>query len=236
MYHRPEKNNRLLYPEQLGMLIWRKIMAFSLVYVALLLPVIITFYPQYETFILIGDILITIIFFVDIVLNFFLVYRDEKHKLIVDHKKIALNYLYGWFFLDFLSFFPFFLIFPKFNSINQWIKMLKLFKTDNIIQFFRTLKSMRYKFLKLRKVTLLGYHASLKTNKEVFYLQIFFNLVGIHFIACLAYFIPSTFSSDHNWIILRELEDKSPFEKYLYSLHWIFETFTTVGYGEMPIE
>jgi hypothetical protein len=24
-------------------------------------------------------------------------------------------------------------------------------------------------------------------------------------------------------------------EKYLYSLHWIIQTFTTVGYGETPI-
>ena len=49
-----------------------------------------------------------IIFLVDLILNFFTcLYDDEKNTEITDRKLIALDYLKGWFLIDFLSIVPF---------------------------------------------------------------------------------------------------------------------------------
>jgi len=44
---------------------------------------------------------------IDIVINMVTAYVDENKKLITNPYKIFMNYLHGWFVLDFLSAFPF---------------------------------------------------------------------------------------------------------------------------------
>ena len=81
-----------------------------LIYTLLVVPYTIAFVevgdPFEEEDRIIG-IIIDIIFFIDIILNFLTAYFDNEDNLIVDKKKIVINYLTGWFLLDLLSTLPF---------------------------------------------------------------------------------------------------------------------------------
>jgi len=57
----------------------------------------------------VSNILIALIFYVDIGFNFFLPYKESIKRgggLVKDHKRIACHYLRSWFVLDFISVFP----------------------------------------------------------------------------------------------------------------------------------
>lgn len=58
---------------------------------------------------LISDFVLDIFFFLDILLNFVTGYwdRTDGPTLVMNCRKIALNYLKSWFVLDFISTFPF---------------------------------------------------------------------------------------------------------------------------------
>lgn len=53
-----------------------------------------------------------LVFLLDIIINFVSSYFDNEDNLVVEHKKIAINYLKGWFWIDFISIIPFEFIFP----------------------------------------------------------------------------------------------------------------------------
>ena len=49
-----------------------------------------------------------VVFITDLVVNFFQSYVDPKtYDVVRDHYTIAVNYLNGWFLVDFISVFPF---------------------------------------------------------------------------------------------------------------------------------
>jgi hypothetical protein len=182
------------------------------------------------------DIIITVIFFIDIIINFNRVYFDKNNNYVTSRKKIAKNYLKFWFWVDFVSFIPFSLFFHKLHALNQGLKFLKLTKVFNLIHLLRFIKILKKAFDKSLKRHTMRVYLTQRTGKEVFYMQILSNALAIHFIACLIYYIPMEFSSEKNWVLSRGLENKSILEKYLFSLHFVVETFITVGYGEVPIK
>ena len=79
------------------------------------------------------------------------------------------------------------------------------------------------------------YFHYINTGKELFYMQVFINLITIHNFACTMYYIPVHYSPTANWVKARNIQSRTNVEKYLFSLHWVIETFITVGYGETLI-
>jgi hypothetical protein len=65
------------------------------------------FYNSYEPALWFLEILVDIIFFGDMVKNFFLGYFDENDQLTMEHPKIIKRYLKTWFPIDLLSSIPF---------------------------------------------------------------------------------------------------------------------------------
>ncbi len=51
-----------------------------------------------------------------------------------------------------------------------------------------------------------------------------------HFLACFWTFL-GKYDTEEGWIINED--PKSDFEHYISALYWVFETFTTVGYGDV---
>lgn len=202
----------------------------------MVLPVKISFFYSQLKVIKIYDILITCVFFIDIIINFNRVYFDKNNRYVTSRKKIAKRYLKLWFWIDLVAFLPFSLFFNHLHELNQSLKFLKLTKIFNLTHLIRVIKLIRKTYDKRLKQQLTRVYLSQKTGKEVFYTQIITNALAIHFMACLIYYIPVEFSNGENWVKTRELESRSVFEKYLFSLHFIVETFITVGYGEVPIK
>lgn len=225
----------LLYPDSCFLWVWDILLAISLLYLALVMPVQIVFFNSDNLFFFILEPVFTIFFFADIFVNFFRVYVNKKGKMITSKAKIAKKYLSFWFWVDLVAFFPMYIFVDKFRNLNNWIKVLKFSKMFNLVEIIRSFKLLKYVCRKEKWKTLIGYRF-FKTNQEHFFLQVLGNFLIVHLTSCLVYAIPVYFSPDLNWVVNRDLMGRSVFEKYLYSLHWMIETCITVGYGEMPFK
>jgi len=80
------------------------------------------------------DYLVDALFFCDVVLNFFTAYKDNNEHLVVSHKKIAMNYLTSWFFVDLLSCIPFQVILDEGLNYNSLLRMGRLPRLYRIVK------------------------------------------------------------------------------------------------------
>ena len=95
----------IILPESRVRMIWNLIVFFLLMYTATLVPYRTIFIDEEEkfTFLFFFDAIVDVLYFTDLVLNFFMAYEDVDKRQETRLKKIAINYLNSWFFLDFLS-------------------------------------------------------------------------------------------------------------------------------------
>ena len=180
----------------------------------------------------------------DLIINFFKAYYNFDEQLIKKSEKIVLNYIKGYFIIDFISAIPYYSIFKfnalkkyyklnvsiscskyynhKINDIYQLIELLKIIKlikcfTDNNILINFILNS-------LNQFTFFESWSFLFSN-------IFISFLILHLTACIHIFISST--AFPNWIIYKNLNE-SPFtDVYLNSIYFLITTVTTVGYGDI---
>ena len=81
---------------------------------------------------------------IDIFVNFFSAYQDEDQKVIDDLKKIAMNYFFGWFFIDLMSIFPFQWVMSSSGGSNADINgMAKIIRINRIGKLIRLTKLIR---------------------------------------------------------------------------------------------
>lgn len=76
----------------------------------------------------------------DVVINFFLCYHDEKGVMITDRHQIAKNYLTGFFFMDFVSSIPYQLLGAGFGGGGKLLKILKLPRIYKMIKLTKIRK------------------------------------------------------------------------------------------------
>ena len=90
------------------------------------------------------EVVLTIIFTIDITLNFFLSFEEEDSDLVIgDHRQIIQTYLLGYFTIDLIATIPVSLIFNsninlqsfKFIKIIKLVRLLRLTKAFNFINF-----------------------------------------------------------------------------------------------------
>lgn len=53
-----------------------------------------------------------------------------------------------------------------------------------------------------------------------------------HFFSLVLYFVAQC-NEDKNWLIVNDLNELPPIEKYIYSLYFTLTTMLTVGYGDI---
>ena len=185
----------------------------------------------------VSEIITTVIFILDILYNFNKAYMGTDGKLVVSRRRIALNYIKCWFWIDLIASFPFF-IFSTTSSgnISQGLKTTKILRVMNIVRLFRLAKLVKEIFPKNFQNKKQKFFVKFKKNSERLAVHSFIVLIICHLFGCIIYILPTEFSPDRNWVVLRELENHSAMEKYLFSMHWMIETIITVGYGENPFK
>ena len=102
---------------------------------------VITELPQNKTY-EITDLIINVMFFVDIVLGFRTTYFDSQGMEVRNPKQIASNYLHGMFIIDFLSSIPYryvTLVFPFFQIFSP-LKILKITRISRFGPFVQKLE------------------------------------------------------------------------------------------------
>ena len=80
------------------------------------------------------DYLIDFLFFIDVLCNFFTAYRDNNENLVINHKKIAVNYLTSWFLIDLFSCMPFQVILDVGLNYNSLVRMGRLPRLYRIVK------------------------------------------------------------------------------------------------------
>ena len=166
-----------------------------------------------------------------IILNFFHSYIDKSTgETIIENKKIVINYLKGWFCIDFISSFPFELIWEK----SSFLKLLRIIRINKIFLFISFVERV-----------------SLKTRQVIALFRLaFFGVFGTFFFACCWYlnsYFNKTSHPQNNFIkyynlynnqdktnstLTENTEIKGAFHSMLICFFFTLTTVTTTGFGD----
>jgi potassium voltage-gated channel Eag-related subfamily H protein 7 len=88
------------------------------------------------------NFVVNILFIVDMCMNFFLAFQDEKKgELVTDRRRIVKAYLFGWFPIDFISVVPFDI--ANVVGDNEAVADLKILKVVRLLRLIKLLRIMR---------------------------------------------------------------------------------------------
>jgi Ion transport protein len=200
-YNRGNKKKCMIYPEDQNKGKWDLFITFLLMITCVLTPYELAFENDDENFIYLGvDTSINICFAFDIVINFMTAYYDNDYNMIDDHRVIARDYIYTWFFIDLVSIIPFDMIFVfgNFNRLARVARIGKLYKIIRMTRMVRMLKIVkeRNKLVKyLNEILKIG----VGFERLMFMMLIF--MVLQHVAACIWVFVARFDPTNKdNWI------------------------------------
>jgi CRP-like cAMP-binding protein len=177
------------------------------------------------------DIAGQIAFLIDIVIKFFVAYRDpDTYRIVYDPTAIALRYFKSSFIFDLLGCFPWDAIYKACGSKEEvryllWIRLTRALKVSEF--FWHLEKDIRVNYLFTRIVKL-----------------IVVELYCTHTAACIFYYLATTLPESmegYTWIGSLKLGDYSYAnfreidlaKRYITSLYFAIVTMATVGYGDI---
>ena len=226
----------VIHPESLCLFIWNLVVCLSLLYMATVMPVVLSFYEEEQIQYTYIDAGLDWVFMCDLMLNFIVSYY-EKEELVTSRCKIFTHYLKTWFVLDLAASVPLsFISLVNTDDSSREVSLLKLAKLPRLyrlIKFARLFKIISK--LKSRKwINALAEKAnlSLASLRSLKFLIILMFL--LHLTACAWYYVESieSFSPD-TWISRQNLMDKSIGDYYLWCLYWALTVLDTIGYGDI---
>jgi CRP-like cAMP-binding protein len=174
-------------------------------------------------------------FLVDLVFNFFLPYHDmESRREVIDHRLIALNYIKGWFSIDFLSILPFDIVFEQLGGSGDSATRLRIIRVIRLLKLAKLLRVVRASRIITRWRTRVGLSFS-AVQLASFLMYV---LLLTHWGACAFYLVslvaldPDANPSWRSWIDVYDMVDR-PYDAYISSLYFTTMTATTIGYGDI---
>lgn len=166
------------------------------------------------------EIVFDLLFFIEIIANFFTGYYDKTtNQLVTQPKAIAMNYLQKGLIFDVIYTLPFW----AFDSKLMLLRFVKIYRYPHIIsiiqQLILTFSSFCLTNFKIKKII-------------IEFVSFGFNVLYIlHIFACIYVYIAKSY--DENWITLHELDIEAIVEVYISSVYMQTQTFSTTGYGEL---
>jgi hypothetical protein len=127
-------------PDDTFIYFWNITISLLMFYTAIIMPYNICFLDTEPKFFTIFDTVLDFIFLTDLVINCNMAYFDNENDLVKDRKKIFLNYLKSWFFIDLISSFPQTLIENKFLQNTDLLRLTRFSKLYRLSRVLRLLK------------------------------------------------------------------------------------------------
>lgn len=229
-----EPSKFIIYSNARWKIIWDISVMILLIIVCLIVPYRIAFTQEETTGWLTVYYLTDLIFAVDLIMNFFTTFTDEKQmREITDHSVIAKKYLKSWFVIDILSVVPIDLFLS--NELlegNQLLRVLRIGKLYKMMRLFRMVRA-----LKLLKNQVFMEHMSekLRINQGTERLLSFgfFLALFVHVSACFMIILGNLTQQFDFPSFVDDLDpDAKPFSSYVTAVYFVCTTITTVGYGD----
>lgn len=143
----------IIMPESRIRMVWNLIVFFLLMYTATLVPYRTVFIEEEDSNSLFFyfDIVVDILYFLDLIFNFFMAYEDGDKKLETRLKFISKSYLRSWFTLDLISCIPFQYVKVEdtseeggFGNLGKIMKLPRMYKMIKILRLFKLVRLMKY--------------------------------------------------------------------------------------------
>ena len=193
-----------------------------MVYDSLIKPFEVAFFIDNREvyFLLISDLVSTILFILDICLNFRTAFYD-KGVLITSGRAIAKNYLLGSFRWDFI------VVIADLFALVSGDRYAYYFKIFSVIRLYK-LGS-----LVLRTEDFMNLSRKMQAGLKMIRLLGTIIIVA-HWMACFFHLIAYTQEDKQNtWLYDQGLLNTPKFHRYVAALYWSTATMVTVGYGDI---
>ncbi|XP_015267908.1 PREDICTED: potassium voltage-gated channel subfamily H member 4 [Gekko japonicus] len=231
-----QKSRFILLHYSIFKALWDWLILLATFYVAVTVPYNVCFTDSDDSLAtarstIVSDIVVEMLFIVDIILNFRTTYVSQSGQVVYDSRSICLHYVATWFFVDLIAALPFDLLYAFNVPVTYLVHLLK---TVRLLRLLRLLQKLdRYSQYSAMVLTLL---------------MSMFALLA-HWMACIWYVIGRKESHDPvTWDIgwLHELGKRieAPYlnssvggpslrSAYIASLYFTLSSLTSVGFGNV---
>uniref|UniRef100_A0A1I7RQL5 Cyclic nucleotide-binding domain-containing protein n=1 Tax=Bursaphelenchus xylophilus TaxID=6326 RepID=A0A1I7RQL5_BURXY len=205
--------------------VWDWIILLLVIYTAIFTPYVAVFLlkenhnhqkrGRFESTLDLADLIVDIMFIVDIIINFRTTYVNENEEVVSDPHKIAKHYFTGWFLIDMIAAIPFDLLLASSDEANT-TTLIGLLKAARLLRLVRVARKLdRYS----------EYGAAV-----LMLLMSTFALIA-HWLACIWYAIGSHELPHKEITWLHQLGKDMDFGRWPRNLN---EPYTSSGNGSMP--
>mmetsp|Transcript_123516 Transcript_123516/g.384492 ORF Transcript_123516/g.384492 Transcript_123516/m.384492 type:complete len:745 (-) Transcript_123516:306-2540(-) len=187
------------------------------------------------------DRFVDIIFWCDILVNFFLSYKDDERTEVDSLRLIAKNYLTGYFVIDLLACLPQELVEAIIHASGGLNKVGRIARMQRISRLGRLMRLTR--LVKLNEMLQTHPWWRWLRGLRVFRVVNFISglLLTIHFLACFWYLCAALHDDPEvTWVGRRSVDQhgtsllsQGPFEQWLVAMYFVLTVFTTVGFGDI---
>jgi len=134
--------------------LWDWVILFLVIYTAIFTPYVAAFLlnepgysdkgsePYGSDPIVIIDLLVDIMFIIDILINFATTYVNDQDEVVSQHSKIAVHYFRGWFIIDLVAAIPFDLLLFGSDTDEQTTTLIGLLKTARLLRLVRVARKI----------------------------------------------------------------------------------------------